>query len=175
MKIVMSLSYYYEFTAPAATTAEALEEFLRSVEQFAQSLGFSPTAVLNVPFDTAERREFSRRLGGSFTLRDERLKGATPREGQVWKYDSISGECRLIPQHGVVLVVTDERAAESCFGFFQFPTEIFDVKGKRIAKTGFNGTWVFRDFIDSPDPRYREIVRRFEMGGVTKRVKDEFA
>ena len=42
----MSLSYYYEFTAPAATTAGELEEFLRGVEQLAKSLGFAPTTVL---------------------------------------------------------------------------------------------------------------------------------
>jgi hypothetical protein len=48
----MSLSYYYEFTAPAASPAGELEEFLRGVEQLAKSLGFAPTTVLNVLFDT---------------------------------------------------------------------------------------------------------------------------
>ena len=62
----MSLSFYYEFTAPAETTAEELEEFLQGVEQLAVSLGFQPTTVLNVPFDTKERRDFARRLGGNF-------------------------------------------------------------------------------------------------------------
>ncbi|MEA3208549.1 MAG: hypothetical protein QOE70_1606 [Chthoniobacter sp.] len=172
----MSLSYYYELTAPATTTAAELEEFLRGVEQLAKSLGFAPTTVLNVPFDTKERREFARRLGGSFILQDEKLKGvALPAEGQVRDYDPISGECRLIPEHGVVLVLTDEGACETCFGFFKFPADIRDVHGRSIADTGFGGTWAYRDFIDSPDPRYREIVGRFEAAGYTKRVKDEFA
>lgn len=63
----MSLSFYYEFTAPAFTSAQKLEEFLRAIEGEARALGFEPTAVLNVPFDTPERREFARRLGGSVT------------------------------------------------------------------------------------------------------------
>jgi hypothetical protein len=49
---IMSLSFYYEFTAPATTPAEELEAFLREVEHEAKSLGFKPTVVLNVPFDT---------------------------------------------------------------------------------------------------------------------------
>jgi hypothetical protein len=78
----MGLSYYYEFSAPSLTTAEELEAFLKEVEQLAKSLGFSPTTVLNVPFDTNERREFARRLGGSYTIQHERLKGVVlPAEG----------------------------------------------------------------------------------------------
>ena len=34
----MSLSYYYEFTAPAATPAAELEAFLLEVQQLAQWL-----------------------------------------------------------------------------------------------------------------------------------------
>lgn len=172
----MSLSFYYEFIAPAATTAGELEEFLHGVEQLAVSLGFAPTVLLNVPFDTRERRDFARRLGGSFFVQDEKLKGVTlPAESHVRDHDPISGECRLIPQHGVVLVLTDERGCETCFGFFKFPSEILDVHGSSIASTGFNGAWAYRDFVDSPDPRYREIVRRFEAAGYAERVTDEFA
>jgi hypothetical protein len=36
----MALSYYYEFTAPAPTPAEQLEDFLGEAEKLAQSLGF---------------------------------------------------------------------------------------------------------------------------------------
>lgn len=64
----MSLSFYYEFTAPTATTAAELEKFLQAVEQLAIPLGFAPTTVLNVSFDTKERRDFARHLGGSFIL-----------------------------------------------------------------------------------------------------------
>jgi hypothetical protein len=170
----MGLSYYYEFTAPAATTAAELEKFLRDVEILAKSLGFAAT-VLNVPFDTPERREFARRLGGGFSLQDERLRDlALPREGQIRDYDPVSGSCRLIPEHGVILVVTDEEGCETCFGFFRFPTEIVDIHGKTIMGTGLN-SWAYSDFVDSPDPRYREIVGRFEAAGYINRVRDEFA
>ena len=118
----MGLSFFYEFTAPAATPASELETFLRDVEREAKALGFEPTTVLNVPFNTPSRREFANRLGGNFTLQDERLKGiAIPAPGQLRSHDPESGECRLFPEHGVVLVVTDERGCEACFGFFKFP------------------------------------------------------
>ena len=172
----MSLSFYYEFTAPAETTAGELEEFLKGVEQLAVSLGFSPTTVLNVSFDNRERRDFARRLGGNFFVQDERLKGVALRaDGQVRDHDPISGECRLIAQHGVVLVVTDEHRCETCFGFFKFPEHVTDIHGSILANTGLDGRWWFRDFVDSPDPRYREIVKRFDAAGYAKVVKDEFA
>ena len=172
----MSLSFYYEFTAPASTPASELEAFLREVEGEAKALGFDPTSVLNVPFDTPERREFANRLGGNFTLQDERLKGvAMPAPGQLRNHDPESGECRLFPQHGVVLVATDERGCEACFGFFQFPEHITDIHGAILADTGLEGRWWFRDFVDSPDPRYRTIVKRFEERGFVRVVKDEFA
>jgi len=172
----MSLSFYYEFTAPASTTAEELDTFLRDAEQLAKSLGFAPTMVLDVPFDTPERRDFSRRLGGSFTVQDERLKGvAVPAPGQLRDHDQIAGEGRLIPEHGAVLVLTDGRGCESCFGFFKFPEHVVDIHGAVLADTGLAGRWWFRDFVDSPDPRYREIVSRFEAAGYAKRGTDEFA
>jgi hypothetical protein len=172
----MSLSFYYEFAAPASIAAEELEEFLREVEQLARSLGFAPTMVLNVPFDTPERREFSRRLGGSFMVQDQRLKGVVlPSPGQLCDHDQIAGEGRMISEYGVVLVVTDERGGEACFGFFKFPKHVVDIHGAVVAETGLGGRWWFRDFVNSPDPRYREIVRRFELVGFAKRMKDEFA
>ncbi len=172
----MSLSFYYEFTAPASAAATELEEFLRDVEQLAKSLGFGPTMVLNVPFDTPERRDFSSRLGGSFTVRDERLKSAAiPAPGQLRDHDPLAGEGRLIPEYGVVLVVTDERGCETCFGFFKFPEQVLDVRARSLADTKLGSRWWFRDFVDSPDPRYRRIVERFESHGFAMRVKDEFA
>lgn len=172
----MSLSFYYEFTAPAATSAEKLEEFLYELEEDAKTMGFAPTMVLNVPFDTPERQEFSFRLGGSFTVRDERLKGiALPAPGLLRNHDSISGEGRLIPKRGVVLVVTDEKGCESCFGFFRFPERVTDINGITLAETHLAGAWQFRDFVDSPDPRFRRIVQKFEASGYAKAIKDEFA
>ena len=172
----MGLSFFYEFTAPSDRAASELEAFLRDVEREAQALGFNPTTVLNVPFDTPERREFANRLGGNFTLQDDRLKGvAIPAPGQLRNHDSESGEGRLFPEHGVVLVATDERGCESCFGFFKFPERIIDIHGAILAVTGLEGHWWFRDFVDSPDPRYRAIVAKFSERGFVRVVKDEFA
>jgi hypothetical protein len=172
----VSLSYYYEFTAPAATSADGLEAFLHDVGRDARAMGFEPVTVLNVPFDTPERKEFSGRLGGSMTVQDERLQGVVlPARGLVRNHDPVAGECRVFPEHGVVLVVTDEHGCESSFGFFRFPESIVDIHGKVIAETGTDGAWHFRDFVDSPDPRFRQIVRRFAAGGFLKSEKDEFA
>jgi hypothetical protein len=159
----MGLSYYYEFTAPAATPAAELETFLLEVQQFAKSLGFDPTSVLNVPFDTPERREFSKRLSGSMYVEDERLKGvALPRTDHVRDHDPRSGAARLIPKRGVVLVVTDdEHKCETVFGFLQYPEQVKD--------------WVFRDFVDTPDPRYRQIVAKFKERGFVREEKDEYS
>src|ERR1700677_486884 len=150
---IMSLSYCFEFRAPAEETAEKLERFLKGVEHHADSVGFKPNVVLNIVFDTPERRAFSRRLGGSFTVQDDRLKGiAIPNRAQVRDHDTDVGQCRLIPERGVILVVTDERGCEVCFGFFKYPEQIMDLHGKILAETCFAGAWVFRDFVDTPDP-----------------------
>jgi len=71
----MGLSYYYEFTAPATVTANALAQFLKALEFKAKTLGFSLTSVLNLLFDTPERRAIARRLGGGYYVEDERLRG----------------------------------------------------------------------------------------------------
>ena len=171
----MGLSFFYEFTAPAEMPASELEAFLRDVEREAQALGFNPTAVLNVPFDTPERREFANRLGGNFKLQDERLKGvAIPAPGQLRSHDPESGECRLFPQQGVVLVVTDERGCETCFGFFKYPEHITDIHGAILADTGLGSRWWFRDFVSSPDPRYRTIVAKFQDRGFLRSVRDDY-
>lgn len=172
----MSLSFYYEFAAPADMPPAKLEEFLREVEGAAKSLGFGPTTVLNVPFDTPERRKFAHRLGASFAIQDGRLKGiAIPAPDQVRDHDPASGECRLNPEHGVVLIVTDEQGCEASFGFFKFPEHVIDIHGAILADTGLEGRWWFRDFVDSPDPRFRSIVSLFEKAGYGQKVKDEFA
>jgi hypothetical protein len=173
---IMGLSFFYEFTASANTSALELEKFLRDVEHEAKSFGFNPTIVLNVPFDTPEQREFANRLGGNFTLQDERLKGvAIPAPRQLRNHDLESGECRLFPERGVVLVVTDERGCEACFGFFKLPEQIIDIHSAILADTGLQCRWWFRDFVNSPDPRYRTIVRRFATAGYVKNMSDDFA
>jgi hypothetical protein len=172
----MGLSFYYEFTAPATTPASELETFLLEVQQFAKSLGFDSTTVLNVPFDTPERREFSKRLGGSMYAEDERLKGiAIPRKDQIRNHDPISGTARLIPEHGVVLVVTDEHRCETVFGFMQYPRQVTDIHGAVLAEPERGKAWAFRDFVDTPDPRYRQIVAKFRERGFVRKENDECA
>jgi hypothetical protein len=140
------------------------------------ALGFDPTIVLNVPFDTPERREFANRLGGNFPLQDERIKGVViPAPGQLRNHDPQSGECRLFPEHGVVLIVTDERGYETCFGFVELPEHIIDIHSAILADIRLGGRWWFRDFVDSPDLRFRAIVAKFSERGFMRTVKDEFA
>ena len=132
--------------------------------------------MLNVPFDTPERREFSKRLGGSIYAEDERLKGvAIPRTDQVRDHDPRSGTARLIPARGVVLVVTDEHRCETVFGFLQYPEKVTDIHGAVLAEPGCGKAWAFRDFVDSPDPRYRQIVEKFRERGFVRKENDEYA
>jgi hypothetical protein len=169
----MSLNYYYEFGAPASATAQELEEFLHGVQKSAASLGFDPTVVLNVPFDSQERREFARRLGGMFTFADERLKGAVLDDPAVaCRFDAVFGDCRIFPERGVVLVVTNERGEENCFGFFVFPESVATSRG--AIPTGAT-EWRFNDYVQSPDSRYRQIVQAFSNAGYLRSARDEFA
>jgi hypothetical protein len=171
----MGLSYFYEFQEPAKTTAAELETFLKEVQLYAESVGFDPTMVLNVPFDTPERREFAHRLSASLWVQDERLKaGAIPDPEQVRNHDPTSGECRLIPERGVVLVVTDEKGCETTFGFLRYPSRISDQRGNVLAETDHGDAWVFRDFVDSPDPRFRRVVQMFDKAGYLRSESDEF-
>jgi hypothetical protein len=172
----MGLSYYYEFTAPATASADELEQFLRALEFKAKTLGFSPTSVLNVPFDTPERRTFARRLGGGYYVEDERLRGDVRlREGQVEHHNAQAGAVRLVPVRAVVLAVTDAAGGESCIGFMQFPDSLVDESGITIMPLPTGERWMFKDFIDTPDPRYRAIVREFDQAGYLASSKDEFA
>lgn len=172
----MGLSYHYEFTAPASTDAEDLERFLRSLEFKAKTLGFSPTAVLNVPFDTEEQRAFARRLGGGYYVEDEKLRGDVQLgAGQVFHHNSVSGSVRLVPTCAAVLVVTDESGCESAFGFMRFPNQLVDTSGKTVVKLEANEGWKFKDYIDSPDTRYRALVREFQRAGYLASSSDEFA
>jgi hypothetical protein len=172
----MGLSYYYEFTAPATVTAGELEQFLKALEFKAKTLGFSPTSVLNVPFDTPERRALARRLGGGYYVEDERLRGDVRlREGQVDHHNAQAGAVRLVPVRAVVLAVTDAAGCESCFGFMQFPDRLVDESEAEIMPLPVGDQWMFKDFIDTPDPRYRAIVREFEQACYLASSRDEFA
>jgi hypothetical protein len=172
----VGLSYHFKLSAPQTETADALEEFLRTVETDAKNLGFAPTMVLKARFDTQERRQFVKRLTKGLFVEDEKLKGVVlPNKGQVWGHDATHGWCRVVPEEGVVLVVADEKQCETVFGFFRYPAILFDSAGNAIASTGTGRAWIFRDFVDSPDPRFRQIVKRFAEAGFVAEEKDEFA
>ena len=171
----MSLTYYFGFGAPAGVQAAELQEFLKAVEKAAQVMGFDPTLVLNAEFDTAERRSFARRLTTGFPLEDDRLRGVSlPKEEAVWEHDPHGGSCHLLPKRGVLLVLTGENGCESTFGFFQYPEKVNDIHGRCLAETGLGGRWYFRDFVDSPDPRFRKIVQMFRNSGYLEKETDEF-
>ena len=172
----MSLSYHFAFTAPKTVSAAELEQFLKKVEQDAKAMGFNPTLVLNASFKTPEQREFVRRLTTGLWVEDERLKGVTLRdERQLWSYDREHGSCRVIPEHGVVLVVTDEQGCETIFGFMRYPDQLADVNGKVLVEIPTKGRWFYRNFVDSPDVRFRKIVRKFAEAGFVEQERDEFA
>jgi hypothetical protein len=172
----MGLTYHFSFAAPASTKPGDLEIFLKSIEPEARAMGLKPTLVLNASFDTPERREFARRLVTGFPVEDERLKGvALPAPGMVWSHDQRQGTARVIPCKAVVLIVTDEHQCEIIFGFFKYPEKIADIHGKPIANAGLKNRWISRDFVDSPDPRFRKIVCQFANAGFLESEKDEFA
>jgi hypothetical protein len=171
----MGLSYYYTFGAPKTVPAAELEKFLKTVERKAQNLGFGPTFVLNGPFASDEQKQFARRITSGLFVEDERLKGAALLDAsQVWDYDPEAGRCRVIPEYGVLLVVTDERGCESIFGFLSYPDQLVGLGGNGLLDTGHKGRWFFRDFVDSPDARYRSIVKLFADAGFVGEELDEY-
>jgi hypothetical protein len=171
----MGFSYHFKFSAPASTDAAVLEDFLHDVEDDAKALGFNPVLVLDAEFDTPERQKFARQLTTGIRLESEKLRGVVLlREGQVWNHDTLTGTCRVIPKRGVVMVVTDAQKRETVFGFFQFPASLQDLNGKEVVPTQQGGRWTFQNFVNSPDPRFRQIVKRFSDAGYTENEKDEF-
>jgi hypothetical protein len=175
-EIDVGLSYYYKFTASKSVTAAELEQFLKTIEAEAKTMGFKPTTVFNATFTTAKEKQFARRLTTGLHVEDERLKGATLLdESKVWSLDRINGSCRVIPEKGVMLVVTDERGCEALFGFLFYPDILTDINGRELAVLPSKGRWIFRDFVDSPDIRYRQIVKKFAEAGYLESETDEFA
>jgi hypothetical protein len=172
----MALSLHFSISASPTWTAGELEQFLRSIEPEVIRMGFAPTLVLNAAFDTEERRTFARRLTSGLYIEDARLAGVVvPASGQMWDHNPVAGSCRIIPSQAVLLVVTNEAKAECSFGFFRYPESLLDLNGKVIASTGLTGKWIQRDFIDSPDPRYRKIIRHFADRNFLESAKDEYA
>ena len=172
----MSLSFHFKFVAPAKKSASELEIFLKTVEKEAKRLGFNPTLVLKANFNTDERRAFARRLTSGVRVESTKLQGVVlVRQEQVFSHDSVHGECRLMPEQAVVLVATDERQVETVFGFFRYPKNLTDINGKTILETRVGGNWQQTDFVDSPDSRYRTIVKEFANAGYLADSIDEFA
>ena len=170
----MGLSYHFSFAAPAGVSANDLEAFLQDVEGDARLMGFHPTTVVNGPFDNPERRDFSRRVARGLVIEDERLREVAFSKETCWNFGSGTGYCRLAPEHGVILVVTDREGREAVFGFFRYPRVIRDRDGREIMPVPGDGAWVSGDFVDSPDHRYRAIVRRFADAGYLASQLDEF-
>jgi hypothetical protein len=171
----MSLSYHYTFSAPSTATADELLQFLRTVEKDAKKMGFKPTMVLEAVFDTPERREFARRVVRAIHIEDERLQGVVlPVPEQIRDFSPNTGHCRLEPERAVILVVTDERGLETVFGFARYPETLKDIHGRVLLKTQVGDKWRWQDFVDSGDPRFRRIVKRFAESGYLESEKDEF-
>jgi len=168
----MGLTYHFSFAASASVTAERLAAFLQDVEGDARLMGFKPTTVVYGPFDNPERRNFARRVARGLTVEDDRLRGVELPAESCWSRGD--GYCRLAPEHGVLLVVTDEQGREIVFGFFRYPQVIRDRAGREIMAVPGEGAWVSGDCVKSPDQRYRAIVRRFAAAGYLSSELDEF-
>jgi hypothetical protein len=74
----------------------------------------------------------------------------------------------------VVLVVSDAQKRETVFGFFQFPATLQDLNGKDVVTTRQGDRWTFQNFVNSPDLRFRQIVKRFADAGYLDAERDEF-
>lgn len=172
----MGLSYYYNFGTPKSVPASELDSFLRTVEPEAKKMGFHPTFIVNGSFATDEQKKFVRRITSGLLVSDPRLKGVTLLDtSQVWHFDPERGECRVIPEQGVLLIVTDERGCETVFGFLWYPDALLDLNGRELAEMPHKGRWFFHDFVDTPDKRYRAIVKMFADAGYVESEKDEYA
>jgi hypothetical protein len=172
----MGLSYYYTFSAPKSVPAAELESFVKKVEREANKMGFAPAIVINGSFATNEQKQFARRITSGLLVTNPALKGVTLLDtSRVWNYDPERGECRAIPEKGVLLVVTDEHGCEIVFGFLWYPDALLDVNGRELVMVPHKGRWFFRDFVDTPDIRYRAIVKMFADAGYLESEKDEYA
>lgn len=171
----MGLTYHFQFVAPATVESTDLADFLLGVEYEAKAAGFDPTIVVNAPFDTVEQRQFARRLTTGIAVEGEKLKGVGLSKHQfVIAHDPSTGCCRIGPAHGVLLVVTNERGVEVVFGFFRYPAVIKDDSGTELMPMPTGAEWTFSEFLKSPDPRYRGIIRLFKDAGYLALEHDDY-
>lgn len=171
----MGLTYHYKFEAAPDVSPERLKKFLKSVEGKALGMGFKTTLVMHAKFDSPDRMDFSRRLTHGFRVEDERLKTAVlPKDASVWHHSKGDGSASIIPEEAVFLVITDERGCELVFGFFKFPETLSDRHGDTVAETKLGGKWFFEDFLKTPDPRIRAIVKEFASAGYLNEAIDDY-
>ena len=59
-------------------------------------------------------------------------------------------------------------------GFLPVVAAVCALEASVLWNFELNDRWTFRDFVDSPDSRYRRIVKRFQAAGYLVSVTDEF-
>jgi hypothetical protein len=170
----MGLTYRFKLTAPNTFSSDQLKAALLRIESEAQDIGFEPTTVLDAVFDTPERQQFCRRLTHGLEFRSNSRIHAKLEPNQVWDFDAEDGSCRIIPTHGVFLVVTDEREQEGIFGFLKYPPSLKMADDSAVL-TGAPQNWFFEDSLKTPDQKYRELIRLFMEEGFVEEEEDDYA
>ena len=69
----------------------------------------------------------------------------------------------------------DSESEKAAFGFARYPETLNDSGGNPLLKIPVAGRWHFSGVIKSPDPRYRQIVKRFAAAGYLEAESDHFA
>jgi hypothetical protein len=174
----MSLDYHYEFRAPALTPVETIRTFLSKVGSHALAMGFIDAVFVDCAFQSDEQRHFARRICDLPWMKHERLQSANfSSDPAVHRLDTEAGECGVFPVSGVILVVVNETGLETTFGFLRFPQSLTGTAGDGTLVSIQNpaGTdWQFRHRVQSPDPRYRALVRDFAEAGYLAMERDEY-
>jgi len=171
----MSLNLHYEFRAPATTPVEELKSFLSEVGAHALDLGFVNAVTVNCVFRSVDQLDFARRVCLLPWITDERIKSADfSSDPAVFRE---AGECSVYPASGVILVVVNEAGHEATFGFLKFPLTISGMAddGSRVLVEQPGGSdWQFQQRVQSPDPRYRALVRDFANAGFLESEEDDY-
>jgi len=174
----MSLYFEYEFKAPASTPVEELKSFLTEVGSRALDLGFSNAATVDCVFRSVDQLDFARRVCILPWVADERIKSADfSSDPAVWRQDREAGECGIYPTSGVILVVVNEAGHETTFGFLKFPPSIVGIAedgSKVLIEDPVRSDWRFHQRVQSPDPRYRALVRDFADAGFLASEEDDY-
>lgn len=172
----MGLYYHFKLAAPKSVTTDRLEQFLKSVESAAHKMGFGPTFVLNGRFATQEQKDLARRITTGLRISNPRLKNVTLRDSsKVWEHNKTTGECRVVPEAGVLLILTDEQRQEIVFGFLSYPKVLLEQDSAEPIPVPTKGHWVFEQFLKSSDPRYRAIIRLFAAQGFLEHEMDDYS